>query len=113
MIVNIDHLVDNLPVCLAGVSKDYIFKYCNKNYEKWFGLENGGSVGKRMIQILGKKLFLKVKPFADKAILGEDCKFQLRHVFPDGIERLVLVNYTPYTLSNGRISGFCALISEL
>lgn len=113
MIINIDHLVDNLPICLAGISKDYIFQYCNKSYEKWFSLDNGGAVGKSMAQVLGKQLFIKVKPFVEKALLGEECKFQLRHDFPDGIERQVLVQYSPYTLSNGRISGFCALISEL
>ncbi len=77
-------LLDNVPIDMAMVGKDGVYKIANRSYSKQFGLEKDDIIGKKRTKILPKEIFLKQEPYFQQALEGNVVSFMEPLSMPNG-----------------------------
>ena len=78
--------IDNIPIGISHIDKDYTFTFLNKTYKQQIHNENhpiGNAlknikddiIGKTIVEVIGEDGFKTTKPAIDQAILGKSTNF--------------------------------------
>ncbi|MBL0711490.1 MAG: PAS-domain containing protein [Colwellia sp.] len=106
-------ITDNVPAMIAYVGADLKFQFTNQVYTDWYGhsptdlyeLENQQ---KSTNFILGK-----IKPYVDKALMGESVSFETEEIDKTGTSCYLLKSYVPNIDSRGKVLGFFVLVRDI
>jgi len=106
-------ITDNVPAMIAYVGADLKFQFTNQVYTDWYGhsptdlyeLENQQ---KSTNFILGK-----IKPYVDKALMGESVSFETEEIDKTGTSCYLLKSYVPNIDSRGEVLGFFVLVRDI
>ncbi len=110
-------IADNLPVLIAVIDRDEIYRFCNETYRDWLGVDPATIVGCRLKDVSGLAEYAVIKPFVTRALAGESVTFEHTGLMGSSA-RHMLVTYLP--LRNERsadkrseVDGFYVLIEDL
>lgn len=106
------HTLNSLPELVSYIDKNYIYRFVNTSYEKWFSVSRELTVGKSLVDILGDKAFVILKPYVDAALEGKVQKFTRQIPYRGAGERSVEVQYIPDITPTG-VEGFYAIIHDV
>ncbi len=69
-------IIDSIPALVAYVGTDRIYRYINRGYRAWFGLDPArpGAVSAR--EFLGERTYLAIRPHVSRAFAGEAVSFE-------------------------------------
>ena len=105
-------IANNLPALVADVGVDLRYRYANKTYRDWFGLDPQALLGQHMSAVYGQETLSQWQPFIDRALQGERVEFErMREV--DGQRRYETATYLPQANQQGDIVGFHALVFDI
>ncbi|MBB4153847.1 PAS domain S-box-containing protein [Sphingomonas jinjuensis] len=106
-------VTDALPVLVSFIDRDYIFRFANRHYVQWFGLEPHEIVGRHARDVIGDVNFASRLPIMERALAGEptDCDGVI--VDGDGTEHRVNIQYSPRRDAAGMVIGFQVLVFDL
>jgi diguanylate cyclase (GGDEF)-like protein/PAS domain S-box-containing protein len=105
-------VTDGMPALVSYLDYDYRYRFANKTYKEWFGLEDTNILGKTMAEVLGEAAFERVRPYAELALTGRAQTFELEVPYQTGGIRFVHVVYTP-DLHGERVRGFFAHVLDI
>jgi diguanylate cyclase (GGDEF)-like protein/PAS domain S-box-containing protein len=110
-------IADNLPVLIAVVDREEVYRFCNETYREWLGVDPASIVGCRLKDVSGVAEYTVIKPFVARALAGESVTFEHTGMMGSAA-RHMLVTYLP--LRNERsadrrsdVDGFYVLIEDL
>ncbi len=103
-------ITDALPVLIATIGRDEIYRFANRHYETWFGLRAEDVVGRSVRQVLGEAAYALRKPYLERVLAGEPVQFDVVVPGPGGGLRDARVRYLP---SAGEAGGFHLLAIDV
>jgi diguanylate cyclase (GGDEF)-like protein/PAS domain S-box-containing protein len=112
-------VADNVPALIAHVGADLRYRFANRTYAQWFGLEPAALVGRHMSEVLRREHYLSVLPRLQQVLAGELVTFDLDVVRRDGELRHMRVTYVPDAPAvhdapgPGRCAGFHLMVHDL
>tara|TARA_R100000306_G_scaffold62586_2_gene74705 strand:- start:14507 stop:17713 length:3207 start_codon:yes stop_codon:yes gene_type:complete len=68
-------ITDNLPVLIAYIDREEIYRFANATYETWFGVSPEQMIGKSVSDILGPEFYPTVREQLQKNLAGEHIRF--------------------------------------
>ena len=77
-------LLDNVPIFMALVDKEGVYKIANKHYSEQFGLDKNEIIGKKRSKILPQNILDNHNPYFKKALDGQNVSFLEKNVMPRG-----------------------------
>src|SRR5665647_2460966 len=106
------HTLNSLPELVSYIDKDFIYRFVNTSYEKWFSVSREYTVGKNIVEILGDRAVAIIRPYMQMALEGKAQKFNRRIPYQGAGERSVEVQYIPDITPDG-VQGFYAIIHDV
>ncbi len=108
-----EQIVSATPNGIFVVDCHYIYQVANPAYLAWYEKPSADVIGRSLSQILGSEPFqTAVKPHLDRCLAGAVVHQQGWYDYPHG-RKFVDIAYTPYTESDGTISGAIVNIRDL
>lgn len=106
-------IADSLPVLVSYVDRERRYRFVNRAYEAWFGIERENIIGKTMLEVLGPSACAALEAHVEQALAGVSVAVQLRVPYRRGGERFIDATYVPHVGADGGVRGFAALISDI
>ncbi|WP_421864579.1 NahK/ErcS family hybrid sensor histidine kinase/response regulator [Motiliproteus sp.] len=106
-------ITDAVPALIAYVDKQLRFEFTNRAYEDWYGWERDDILGQQLDQVLPPPQLAKLQPYIEKALAGEQVRFEIADPSIDGEDRYVIKNYRPQHDADGRVQGFYVLVHDI
>ncbi len=105
-------ITDALPSLIAYVGRNRSYEFVNRAYVEWFGIDPKEILGRTMAEVLGDAAYDTIRTYVDRALSGERVQYEARVTYRRGT-RWVAANYVPDVQSDGSISGFFALVTDI
>jgi PAS domain S-box-containing protein len=102
-----------VPALIAYVDTDARYVWGNESYRRWFGYPPDHIRGRHISEVLGATAWAAVRPYAERALAGEEVTFHHRLVYKIGPARDVRATYTPHLDGDGRVRGFVVLSNDI
>lgn len=102
-----------MPVLIAYVDTDLIYRLSNGRFGDWFGISEEEVVGRSIREVIGDAAFLQIEPYTRRALNGERVSFETTLPYQHGPVRDVHVMYMPHHAPNGEVLGYYAMIDDI
>jgi PAS domain S-box-containing protein len=103
--VELETVTDVVPMLIALVGPDFIYRFANRAYEDWFHVERDTVVGNHISAVIGATAFIERLPQMQRALAGERILFEISETTPGGGVREAEMRYLPHHTSEGEIDG--------
>lgn len=110
---NIRVYTDNVPVLIAFVDRDLVYRFVNKAYEQSLGLDREAICGRSVNDVLGRERFLEREAHMEGALAGVRQSFEVATRGEDGQLRYAEATYIPQFADDGEVLGFFALFHDI
>ncbi len=98
------------PVLLAYLDAEQRFRYANETHRDWLGIDPQALLGRRLIEMVGRRNYDSAAPALEKAYGGELASFE-GELYNGDERRYAHGNFQPDFDTDGRVRGvFTALI---
>jgi diguanylate cyclase (GGDEF)-like protein/PAS domain S-box-containing protein len=105
-------ITDNLPVLIAYVDRDERYQFCNGTYKEWLGQSPEQIVGRRMVDVLGERVYEPRRALVQRTLAGERVDLDVETGF-FGEMRHLHTTYLPDVGASGATEGFYVLVSDI
>ncbi|WCS28593.1 PAS domain-containing protein (plasmid) [Methylobacterium sp. NMS14P] len=106
-------IADALPVLIAFIGSDLVYRFANKAYEDWFFLPPDQVVGRDVRDLLTPEAFAAREPFMRRALGGEPVTFEMDWPHRDGRGRVAEIRYLPRRAADGRVDGYHVFVQDV
>lgn len=106
-------LIDAMPLCIAYIDNEYVYRYANQCYQLWFDLSPEQIIGRKLIDVIGTESFAKVKHHLEQALSGQELSYQAKLPYQFGGTRDVAVQIIPAINRQAQIDGCYAVIQDI
>jgi PAS domain S-box-containing protein len=106
-------ITDAVPALISYIDRDQRYRFVNREYQRWFGLPSQEVLGKTMTEVLGEAAVERLSPYIEKALGGEEVRFELETPYRDGGTRWIDAHYIPDRDRSGQIGGLFVLVSDI
>ena len=104
---------DVLAVPACYVDRQERYRLANTEFCRWAGFAPGELLTLHTYDVVSPDLYRMVKPYIDRALAGEACRFDREQRAPDGTVSWVQVDYFPQRDAGGRVLGFMAMMHDI
>ena len=102
-----------VPALLGYVDTGSRYVWCNESYRRWFGTSPEEIRGRHIRDVLGDAAWEQLRPYAERALAGEEVTFESRVAYKSGPARDVRATYIPHKDSRGKVRGFVVLSNDI
>lgn len=106
-------ITDATPALVSYVDRDLRYRFVNRQYEVWFGRQSRDVVGKTLLEVLGETATGRLRPYIDRALRGEEIRFELEVPYREGGTRWIDAHYVPDRDASGEVAGFFVLVVDI
>jgi len=106
-------IADNVPALVSYIDKNCFYRFANKRYEEWFGIPVTEIMGKHYQELLGIRAYVKIKPYVEAALSGNQASYETLLDYALGGERWVHGEYIPDIDAEGDVQGFFAMVTDI
>ncbi|MDM7921131.1 MAG: PAS domain S-box protein [Pyrinomonadaceae bacterium] len=110
---NLRLVTDSIPALVSYIDSSERYRFANRRYQEWFGVELDEVVGKPMIEVLGEEAYEVFKPKIDEALNGSAVSFDTWANYKNAGRRYVHVSYVPDRDGTGSVVGYYVLVTDL
>ena len=105
-------MANSVPALIAYIDRGQRFRFSNRTYGEWFGIAHEQMAGRTMRDVLGEKLYERVREHAERALAGHAVEFE--YSLGEGeAARFLQVAYAPHLDHAGEVVGFYELASDV
>ncbi|WP_201315930.1 PAS domain-containing sensor histidine kinase [Dyella sp. EPa41] len=98
-------ITDSLPVLIAFIDTDFRYRFANRAYREWFGIDPEDMLGKTVEEVFGTIHWNARREPIQRALAGEAGKSELAWQHPDGHRHQAEARYLPRHVADGLIDG--------
>lgn len=106
-------ITNALPVLISYVGADLRYRFNNDAYRVWFGVSPQEALGRTMREVTGEGFFQSVRPYIERALLGERVQCALDVEMPGGRPLSVEAIYVPDLGEPVGVRGFYVLVIDV
>jgi PAS domain S-box-containing protein len=106
-------MADSLPVLISYVDREQRYQFNNVAYARWFGISRDSLQGAPIRNVLGDHAYEAVRGYVEKALAGEEVRFETEMRTQGDHGRHILAHYVPNVDGNGSVLGFYALVQDV
>jgi two-component system, chemotaxis family, CheB/CheR fusion protein len=106
-------ITDALPALISYVGANERYRFANRTYKQWFGLEPEDVIGRRVRDVFGAKAYRFLKPHIEEALGGKQAEFEGEVEYKDGVVRFVHGSYVPDIDDEGRVAGYFGVTMDV
>lgn len=111
--VQLHFITDAVPALISYVDSQQCYTFVNEAYCRWFGKSREEIIGRNMREVMGDAVYRTVRPYAERALEGEEVSYEDWIDYRDGIQRYVNAKYTPQRDSDGIVRGYVSLVVDM
>ena len=106
-------ITDSIPALVAYFDRDRIYRYVNRGYQDWFGLDPAAPQAVSAREFLGLDTYMRIKPNVMRALRGEAVTFEYDvHTF-DGRNLVARTSLIPEVAPDGSVAGCFELTFDI
>lgn len=107
-------ITDSVPALISYVDIDSKYRFANRKYHEWFGLDNSEIIGRPINEILGTEAEAEFKrSVSSVSSPGDIFLYETTLTDISGNERYVQISYMPDITVLEELAGFFVLVSDL
>ncbi|MEE4608252.1 MAG: PAS domain-containing protein [Desulfobacteraceae bacterium] len=108
----LDAVINGVSVLMVYVDPDWRFRFVNRAYANWYGVQPDELAGKRLAEVLSPALYQAVSGHIEKALTGQRVSFATQSTAHDGARGYFDVTYDPH-FEGDRVIGVFASIFDI
>jgi diguanylate cyclase (GGDEF)-like protein/PAS domain S-box-containing protein len=105
-------VTDNMPALVSRLDADQRFRFANRAYQDWLGIDPATLLGRSLVEVYGDELYRAFGPRVERAMAGArvvyEREMQTRHG-PKWVE----VTLVPHAGDDGTATSIYALINDI
>ena len=105
-------ITDHLPALVSYLDRDLRFRFVNKTYQDWFGIDREQVIGSSLREFYGDQVWVQIEPHMQAALAGREVTYEREMIAPVG-HRHVQVTLVPERDSRGEVIGLYTLVSDI
>lgn len=106
-------IADNLPALVSYVDTGYRYRFVNRRYSEWLGIDRDALIGESIAAHLPLEAQRMVNQQLAHALAGEAVSYEMETVFPAVGQKQVDVRYVPDVDSSGTVRGLVGLVVDV
>jgi len=99
-------VADSVPALISYVDRDFRYQLANRVYGDWLGIPDAQIEGRHVRDVLGAAAWEHLRPYAERALRGENVTLETRATFKDGSKHWLNVSYRADVGRDGEIQGY-------
>ncbi len=106
-------ITDSIPALVAYFDRDRIYRYVNRGYHDWFGLDPAAPHAVNASEFLGLDTYTRIKPHLMRALRGEAVTFEYDVHTHDGRNLVARTSLIPEITPDGSVAGCFELTFDI
>ena len=106
-------LADLLPVMIAYIDRDLVYRFVNKVYADWFERPRSAIVGKTVSQHVGEEGYAERASLLDSAMAGHRQRFASSYDHPTRGAVALNIDYVPWRSPDGSTQGVIVVAEDV
>ncbi|AZS20260.1 PAS domain S-box protein [Caulobacter sp. FWC26] len=106
-------MADAVPILISYVDRDERYRFVNRAYELWFGVNRASIEGRRLRDVIGGAAYERLKDHVTRALAGETLIFEGEVDYQGLGSRFIEARYVPDRTPQGEVTGYYALIIDI
>lgn len=106
-------ITDSIPALVAYVDSGRRYRYANRGYREWFGLDLDRPAAISAREFLGSETFETIRPFVSRAFAGEAVSFDYDITRIDGVKVRARTSLVPDRDPQGTVAGCYELTFDI
>lgn len=106
-------MADAVPILISYVDREQRYRFVNRAYERWFGVERSQIEGKTLAEVLGPEAYDRIRPHVARVLSGESVTFEAEFNYRNAGVRDIEAQYVPDVTRNGEIPGYYILVNDI
>ena len=106
-------MADAVPILISYVDREQRYRFVNRAYERWFGVDRSEIEGKTVLEVLGETAYERLRPSLLRALSGESLTYEGEVVYQGAGIRYIEAQYVPDVARNGEIPGYYVLVTDI
>ncbi|GJD32591.1 Sensor histidine kinase RcsC [Methylobacterium adhaesivum] len=106
-------ITDTLPVLIAFIDRDLVYRFANRAYEDWFFRSPEEVVGLSVRDLLDEAGIAARRAAFEAALAGEPVRLELDWPHRDGRPRIADIRYLPRQADDGTVDGFYVFVLDV
>ena len=106
-------MADAVPILIGYVDRDERYRFVNRAYEAWFGVDRADMEGRTVLEVLGESNYARLRRYVVRALTGEAVTFEGEYDYGKRGVRYIEAQYVPDIARNGEIPGYYVLVTDI
>lgn len=106
-------IADAVPILIGYLDRHERYRFVNRAYERWFGVDRSDIEGRTLIEVMGPDAYEKVRTHVARALSGERVTFEGEVPYRDAGLRHIEAQYVPDIGPDGAVLGYCVLVTDI
>ncbi|WP_374495872.1 PAS-domain containing protein [Zoogloea sp.] len=106
-------IMDAIPALIAYVDSGERYRFANKGYADWFGLDKNAIVGRSIEEVFGPDAYAQIKPHLEQAAAGEQVSYEYSRTNAAGRHVYARSAVVPEASVSGGVQGFFVLSIDI
>lgn len=106
-------MADAVPILISYVDREERYRFVNRAYERWFGVDRSEIEGKTVREVLGEAAYGRLRHHVRRALAGESVTFEGQVDYQEAGIRHIEAQYVPDFARNGEIPGYYVLVTDI
>ncbi|BDI31461.1 hypothetical protein CCAX7_35120 [Capsulimonas corticalis] len=105
-------IADNSPLLIAYVSADRRYRFNNRTYTEWFGVNAADLYGKEVREVIGDSAYHSISHHLESALSGNIVTYDMTMQYAGAGRRFVRTTLVPEKDATGAVLGFMLFVSD-
>ena len=106
-------IMDAIPAMIAYVDAGQRYRFANKGYTDWFGIDKTSIRGKTIAEVIGSEAYAQVRPYLEQAHSGEQVSYEYSRTNAAGRQVYARSAVVPEAAESGGVRGFFVLSIDI
>ncbi|WP_374246015.1 PAS-domain containing protein [Zoogloea sp.] len=106
-------IMDAIPALIAYVDAGERYRFANRGYTEWFGLDRDTIVGRSIQDVFGPEAYAQIKPYLDQAAAGEQVSYEYSRINAAGKQVYARSAVVPEASLAGGVQGYFVLSIDI
>jgi diguanylate cyclase (GGDEF)-like protein/PAS domain S-box-containing protein len=105
-------VADNVPALISYVDRDLRYRFSNRTYDDWFGIEHEKMHGRTVAEVFGEEAYGRMRQNIEQVLAGAPVEFEFA-TGEGGRRRTLQVACVPHLGADGEVIGFYMLAADV
>ncbi|XUP35839.1 ATP-binding protein (plasmid) [Xanthomonas axonopodis pv. vasculorum] len=106
-------VTDALPVLIAFIDKNLVYRFANRSYEDWIGVPPANVIGRPLLDVVGPAVVQERRAWIEAALAGQALTIETSWPHADGRRRDAEIRYMPRFDADGKVDGFHVFATDV